>query len=478
MSNKPDVKTDSLLDQTMASLVQMANAARDAAGAAKEEARHLLYEEASSFIDTVREFIDKPENILGSPATKHGEIAEVAEVGVRKAWDVLNGIASSTDLHPDRIGPVDYIMDGADVQSKFYNGVRNTLDGVTRHLEKYPEFPEGKSYYAIPKDQYELLQKALKGEATELSSKSVNTLKQYVQDIEALTGRDFNDAVRPASFDYKEVQIGAVDEALDKRQEELSNANEKRVEDIRAEHAPSWQEGLNTTATAAAVGAGVSFVRACFDQYRKGKNIFKGEFTVKDWKDVGLDTAEGAAIGGVTGGALYLMTNCANMSAPLAGAVVSAVKGLAPLVQGYRDGDLSLEQLVDTGCMVCAEVGMVAAATAVGQALIPVPVLGALVGSIAGQVLSSILSREVKESANAISARLAEYTSALDAEQKRVLDDLVVRFARLGQLTAAAFDVRLNANILAASATLARTYGVEEAMILRTTQDVDRFMLS
>jgi hypothetical protein len=478
MSDKTYMKTDSLPDQTMASLVQIFNAARNAAGAAKEQAQNLLYERASIYIDTVREFIDQPGNILGSIATKHGEIAEVAEVGVSNAWDILSGGNPLARLHTDRIGSVDYIMDGIDVQSKFYNGADKTLQGVAKHIEKYPEFPQGKSFYAIPKDQYELLQKALKGEDTGLSQKSINTLKQNVQNIEALTGRNFDDAVRPASFDYKEVQLKAIDETLDRRQDELSNANEQRVEDIRVEHVSSWQEGLKTTAIAAAVGAGVSFTRVSFGKYREGKNIFKGEFTAEDWHEVGLDTVQGAAIGGVTGGTLYLMTNCASMSAPLAGAVVSAVKGLAPLVQGYRSGELSLEQLVDTGCMVCAEVGMVAAATAIGQTLIPVPVLGALLGAVAGQVLSSILSREVQESAEVISARVTEYTAALDAQQKQVLDALLAGFERVGELTVAAFDVGVNADILGTSVTLARTYGVEESKILRTTCDVDQFMLS
>lgn len=477
MSDKPDVKTDTLFDQTIASLVNLLNSARNAAGAAKEAAQYLRFDEALSQLQTVREFIDKPGNILGSPATKHGEIAEVAEVGVRRAWDILQGLPPSADVHPDRIGPVDYLMDGADVQSKFYNGVHNSLGGVAKHLDKYPEFPKGNSYYTIPKDQYEMLQKVLKGEDAGLSEKSIKVLKECVKDIEARTGREFEDAVRPASFDYREVQVGAIDEALDKRQNELSDANEKEVEAIQAEHGPSWQEGLKATAAAAAVGAGVSFVRASFGKYKEGKNIFKGDFTAEDWKDVGLESAEGAIIGGVTGGSLYLMTNYAGMSAPAAAALVSAVKGLAPLVQGYRKGELSLEQLVDTGCMMCAEVGMVSAATVMGQILIPVPILGALVGSVAGQVLSNILAREVEESAAAISARVAEYMSALDAQQKQVLDRLLARFERLGELTAAAFDIRLNADILAASATLAKTYGVDESEILRTTRDIDGFMM-
>lgn len=478
MTDKPLAKTDSLFDQTLASLVQLGNEAREAAGATLVQAQNFRLEQASIYLDTVREFIDRPGNILGSPATKHGEIAEVAEVGVRNAWDVLFGNDPSASLHPDRIGPVDYVVDGFDVQSKFCNGVRNTLSHVAAHFEKYPDFPAGKSYYAIPDDQFDLLNKVLSGEDAGLSAKAVEALKKTIQDIEAATGRSFEEVVRPASFDYAAVQTGRIDETLDGEQDKLNKANDKRVEEIKAEHGPSLQEGLKVAAGAAAVGATVSFVGATFSKYREGKNIFKGQFTALDWKDVGLDSAKGAAIGGVTGGTVYFLTNCAGMAAPLAGATVSAVKGLAPLVDGYRRGELTLEELVDTGCMVCSEVGMVAAGAVIGQALIPVPVLGALIGTLAGKTLASILQDEVKEAAAAISARVAHYQAALDAQQRQALETLLAQFERLGDLTRAAFDVNVNADILGASVTLARTYGVEPTQLLQTTQEVDRFMMT
>lgn len=476
MSEKPEVKTSSVVDQLQASLVQAANHAREAIVAAKVEAQNLVYEQASIYVDTVREFIDKPGNILGSPATKHGEIAEMAEVGVRNAWDVLNGLDPSASLHPNRIGPIDYIVDGADVQSKFYNGLANTLGGVATHAEKYEDFLKGNAYYAIPHDQAELLQKVLNGEETGLSSQAVAAIKRQVEAFESATGRNVEDVIKPATFDYKEVQLGAIDDTLDAKQAELAGAHEDLVEEIREKFGPSLKEGMQATAVAAAVGAGISFTRTAFAKYRDGKNIFKGDFTVEDWKEVGIDTGTGAALGGLAGGSLYLMTNCAGMSAPLAGAVVSAVKGLAPLVKGYHAGTLSIEELVDAGTIVCAEVGMVAAGAAIGQALIPVPILGALVGSVAGQVLSSMLSREVQGSAKVIAERTAEYKAKLDAKQKEVLASLVAQFARLGELTVAAFDVRLNADILGASAKLAETYGVEDSKILRSVGDVKRYL--
>lgn len=476
MSELPEAKTSSLTDQILASLVDAANRSHEAVIAQKIEAQSLLFEQASIFIDTVREFIDKPGNILGSLATKHGEIAEVAEVGVRNARDVLNGLDPSAMLHPNRIGPIDYIVNGTDIQSKFNNGLANTLESVTKHSEKYENFLKGNAHYAIPKDQAAVLQKLLNGEDTGLSSHSVAAIKRQIEAFEAATGKSVSEVIKPASFDYKEVQLGTIDETLDAKQAELADANEDLLEGIREKYGPSLKEGMQATATAAAIGAGISFTRLAFRKYRDGKNIFKGDFTAQDWKEVGIDTGKGATLGGVSGGAIYLMTNCAGMSAPLAGAVVSAAKGLVPLVMAFQKGDISIGKLVDAGTIVCAEVGMVAAGAAIGQGLIPVPILGALIGSIAGQVLSSLLPREVEGSANVIAQQVAEYRANLDAQQREELDSLVAQFARLGDLTVAAFDVRLNANLLGASANLARTYGVEESQVLRSVQDVERYL--
>lgn len=471
------IRFQPLFDQTLASLIELTGRARDAAGVAAGEAQDIIFEKACAYFDTVREFVDRPGNILGTPATKHGEIAEVAEVGVRNAWDVFNGVEPSASLDPNRIGPIDFSIGGQDVQSKFYNGVRNSLDGVMEHLDKYSDFPKKDSFYSIPKDQIELLQKALSGEDVGLSEKSIEALKRKVSEIEVLTGHPFADAVRPASFEYSEVQIGKIDETINVKEAELSDANAKKLDDIRVAHSPSWQGGLKAAGQGAGIFAAASFVRVAFGKYREGKNFFKGDFDTADWKDVGIETFRAAAVGGVTSSALYLMVDCAKMSAPLAGSLVSAVKGLAPLVQAYRSGSLSLEGLIDSGCIVCSEVAIVSVATAVGQAVIPIPILGGLIGSLAGSILSSILKQEVPEASSAISARVSAYTAELDAQQKKILAVLEARVADLGDLTVAAFDVALNADILAASGRLALAYGVDRALVLNSTSEVDRYML-
>ena len=478
MRDKNSAQTENVMDQVVSGLTFFVKSSREAASESLVAAQQQRFEEACTYIETVRAFISRPGEILGSEATKHGEVAEVAEVGVRIAKAVLRSEPVNVNSHPLRTGPVDYQVDGADVQSKFLNGLHNTLRAVTGHAKTYPEFVDGNSYYAIPKDQYELLQRFLGGDHEGMSSKTINALKKLTAELEQQTGRTTDDLVRSANFTYKDVQLGAIDETLDRTEADLTSESESIEQDIRNQHTPSLQEGLKVAGIAAGVGAGVAFVRSAFKKHQEGRNLFKGEFTAEDWKDVGLDTGKGALIGGVTGGSLYFLTNCAQMSAPMAGAMVSAVKGVAPLVEGYRNGSLSMEQLIDSSCMVFAEVGMVAAATAVGQAVIPVPLLGALIGSIAGQALASVLAKQVEGAEAAIHARLAIFRAALSSKQQIELDQIKARFERMGDLTEAAFDVQLNADILYASASLARAYGVSQEKLLLTVEDVDRFVLA
>ncbi len=469
-----------MLDQTLASLVHIGNQARRAAGAAALDAQDLLFERASIHIENVRFALDRPGNILGSVATKHGEIAEIAEVGVRSAWDTLNGVPMSATMEGvGRTAAADYVLNGVEVQSKFLNGVNNTLGAVKEHMAKYPEFGDGKGIWAMPRDQYETVMRVLAGEPSGLGPKAEAAIRRSIESIEQATGRDFSEAVQAASFDYKEVQLGAIDDTLDERQSSLSEANDRRRDTIREEHEPSLAGGLQAAAAGAAVGAGVTFVRSCFTKYREeGKNVFKGEFTAEDWKEVGLDVGEAAAIGGVSAGAIYNLTNYSQLSAPLAGAMVAAVKGLAPLVDGYARGELSQDEFVDLGLLVCSEVGMVAGAAALGQVVIPIPAVGALVGSIAGQVLSGIVSGQIHGSSAAIEKRITVLQTNLSATERSQLADLEARYAALGDLTIAAFDTRVNASILMASVSLAREYGVPDSKLLLSVQAVDAFMLA
>ena len=201
--------------------------AGELAGALQEQDRVFLG--AMREMQAVRDFVGSPENILGRAATKHGEIAERVHVGVSRAWDVLHRRApiATTDGVP-RTGPVDYRVDGVDIQSKYYNGLRNTLDGVASHAEKYPGFPDGPGRYHIPRDQHRQLDEFLRTGGIEgQSDRSASALQRRVDDLERTTARPADDLIEPGDASYAEVQRGRVHDTLRNREDRLTHENEE-----------------------------------------------------------------------------------------------------------------------------------------------------------------------------------------------------------------------------------------------------------
>lgn len=460
-------------DQLAADVVAQLNAARQAQEALQRAHQEAAFAHALEEMGKVRTFILNPEGILGRMDTKHGEVAEQVEVGIRRAQAALNqATPDATFEGVDRFAPMDYRIDGVDVQSKFVGGVVKGLEHVRQHLEKYPGFGNDGAYYHIPKDQHAEIVKVLQGQTEGMSSKTVAAIQAKVQDIEATTGRPFGQVVRPALSGYDDVQLGKVEETLDRHEARLAQRQEQKQTQIADKHGPTLGEGVTAALGGAAVGAAVGFAGAAWGKYREGKNVFKGDFTEADWKEVGGDAFQGALLGGVSAAALYALTNCADMAAPFAGAVVSAVKGLAPLVADYRAGRITLEALIDNGLLVCGDAAIVGLCTVLGQTLIPVPYVGALLGSLAGKVLSGFLRQEIEGVATQLEKRMAAQLAALGEDFRAMSARLTGEFDRLGKLTEAAFTVSTNQQLLQASLDLAQAHGVPESRLLRNQQDV------
>ena len=302
----------------------------DAAGRATELANSLASQDraflvANREMQAVRAFVGTPENILGSATTKHGEIAEQVNVAISRARDVLLGTApASTFQGVGRIAPVDYVRDGVGVQAKYYNGLQNSLGGVSEHATKYPGFAGGEGIYDIPRDQHEQLGLLGRtGQVDGLSDNSANAIRGRLDALEQQTGRSVDDLLRPGDATYSEAQQGRVHETIRDRESELSRTNEGLQDESRSEHGPSLSGLGRAAAIGAAVGGGVVLAQGVWVKYREGKNPFKGEFTLEDWRDVGVPAIHGAGGGAVAGSGVYLLTNSTRFSAPVAGAVVS-----------------------------------------------------------------------------------------------------------------------------------------------------------
>ena len=433
-------------------------------------------------LHVIRDFIGSPENILGRTDTKHGEIAEQVNVGVSRAWDVLYGRAPAASFDGvARTGPVDYRVGGVDIQSKYYNGLRNTLDGVAAHAEKYPDFTREAGRYHIPRDQHRQLDELRQtGRIEGLSDRSATAIQRKVDDLERATDHSVDDLIKPGDADYAEVQRGQVHETLQKREDRLARKNEELRQAAQSKHGPSMA-GLGTAAAiGAAAGGGVCLAQAIWVKSREGRNPFQGEFSLQDWQDVGVVAAQGAGGGAVAGSAVYVLTNSTALAAPFAGSFVSALMGVGALLRDHHAGTIDGDQFVEMSHIVAMDAAVAGLAVAAGQTLVPIPMLGALLGSLAGTLVASALKDGLGESASALAARLAEYErkahAQLDEEYRALVQQLDAWFGNLERLAARAFDVESNTTLLEASILAAEAVGVPEQRILRTTGDVDAFM--
>jgi len=472
-------KGGTVRDQISAVLVDRINSIRIDTTNQFLNAQDSAFRHAIAQIDKVRVFIGSPEKILGNPSTKHGEIAEQVEVGIRNARSLLEqkGFVATFE-GVGRTAPEDYLLDGIAVQSKFINGASKGLDHVLEHMEKYKNFGRDGSYYQIPKDQYETITRVMNGDNGPLNEKSVRAILAKVKEIEQASGQPFQNVVNPSIQNYADPQQGKVVETLNNEEAQLAERNDQRKEQILTDNGPSLAGAAQAAAIAGAVGGAVGLTTSLYAKYKDGKNVFKGDFTADDWADVGIDTSKAAIGGAIAGGSIYLMTNYADMAAPFAGSVVSAAKGVGTLVADYNAGKIDFDQFVSLGTVVCAESAIVGIATAAGQVLIPIPVIGAVVGSVAGKMLAEFLKGQSAHIQAEMDARMKEYLGKLDHQCQVVLEEIMGEFDRLGDLMTAAFDVERNAKLMQSSVALALSLGVSPAVLITGHDDLDAFMMA
>lgn len=372
---------------------------------AQQEVNYRL-EEALGCIDDIFDFVGSPENILGSQLTKHGEIAEHVDVGFHNAWNAMNGKPKdATFENVGRTAPEDYIVDGVAVQSKYINGSSNSLSHVLEHLDKYKDIGFGRdgSYYVIPKDQFSQIEQVLSGDIEGLSAKTVQAIKDKVSQIEAQTGHSFFDVVKPGNVDYAEVQQGAIHKTLHNETKKLRDnaqaqkdsieAESQKQRDIANEKAkPSWGKAGAAAGISAGISGGLELAFGIQRKCKQGKKI--QEFTVDDWKEIGIDTTKAAAEGGISGLAIYGMTNLANIPSPIAAAGVSLAFGLVELTYEYGSHKITKAEFI-SGCQtVCVNSVVCAVGAFIGERLIPIPVLGSIIGSaIAGNICKELMGQ-------------------------------------------------------------------------------------
>ena len=189
MSEAAERTVKSTQEQAVASWIMFLNQRRLEILIDRLNQQDINLEEALNELNEIKKFIGDAEHILGNASTKHGEIAEVMQVRIANARRLIKGLARNHSFEGvGRTAPEDYMRNGKQVQSKFYNGLRNTLFGkhaLAEHLEKYRDFTKNGGSYDIPKDQYEEM---------------VDLLNKYHTDPKQLSRSEYNLAKKIDEF--------------------------------------------------------------------------------------------------------------------------------------------------------------------------------------------------------------------------------------------------------------------------------------
>lgn len=145
-----------------------------------------------------------------------------------------------------------------------------------------------------------------------------------------------------------------------------------------------------------------------------------------------------------------------------------------------RSGQISEQQFLANAENLCVECSVSALSSAIGQALIPIPILGAVIGNTAGMLMLQFVRSNLSGLESDLARRYLEELSALDAmldaEYREHVRQLAIGIVRYSKLLESAFAPNCEEALLGSIA-LAEYIGVPSGDILRSIDDIDRYFM-
>ena len=298
----------------------------------------------------------------GGARGMHGFIAEVAEVGIGNARNLLVGLPADYEWVNNN-GAVDIFRAGVPIQQKFVeSGGMYSLDAFFKNSES----------------------------------------KIKISDIE------------PSTLTYSEAQSHAIHDTLSEESRALRRQNHGKRQTIRRKHAASVGEGLRVAAGAAAFEGATTLAMTIVAKLKEGRRL--RDLDQQDWREIIIASSSGAMTGTIRGASIYALTNLTATPATAANALVTTGLGVAEQAYLLRNDSISEIEFIESTQLLCRESAVVVLSATIGQAIIPVPVLGAVIGGTAGSILSQVVEDGLNARERELTARLSEESRALDAQ--------------------------------------------------------------
>ena len=433
---------------------------------------------ALSNLDLAKLEIENLINInRGGETGVHGFIAEFAETSIRNARDVFERMQKSVVLLNDN-GPADILLQGKEIQMKFYANILEEIKQASNY---------DKMSMMFPKDHVEVIEKIMSGAKTveykgnTLSISQINSIRKAIEDESALRGSSYDEWLKSSLLRYQDVKKGTIDQTLSGEVNEINKQADNDRLVAHQEAQPNFGEASKVAGIGAAVQGGLNLGIFVYKKHKDGKEVWN--FDSDDWKQCGISTAKGALKGGISGYAIYGLTNICHLAAPSAGAITSGTFGLSSAIVKYRKGDVDTDGFIDLVTLNAIDATGAAIGAAIGQTIIPIPVVGALVGSIVATTALSlgkgILNKHEIEVINRYQEKINAYVDKLDKEYQIKLNELMKKYHKLEELQKYSFNLDINLQLrFAFSIDMARLVGVSEKDILKNQEEIDDYFLS
>jgi hypothetical protein len=414
----------------------------------------------------------------------HGFIAELAEVGIGNARKQVLGQAPVYQWVNDN-GPVDLIRSGVDIQQKFVaSGGRFSLGAIAEHLEKYPDYVKNGGKYQIPSDHFEVVKKLHSmppEEAGKLLSRggggpSFTDWRRI--DAFFQQGSIGLESLEPSTLEYRQVQRDVYESTMAAEKNSLRSTDQSLRDNAYRKSQPTLQEGASATLTAAAFEGGTAFVLAVAAKKREGKQL--REFSQRDWLDIAGETGLSFGKGGIRGSSIYALTNFTATSAAVASSMVTAAFGIAEQANKLRRGEIGELEFIENSELLSLEAAVSALSSYVGQALIPVPVLGAVIGNTVGTIMYKTVASSLSKREAELIERYLDEQRVLDeqfaAEHQELIEKLDKGMSDYLGVLERAFSPDMQI-ALRGSAELARQLGVPTEEILDSEEKILAYFL-
>lgn len=483
---KPEGIIKSSEEQAVASWVNYLNQVRldkmaIALNAESQNLENALLSVTDAFNRIQNEIIN---NGMGRGGAKgmHGYIAEAAQYGIENARNLIKGEDAIVKWIDDN-GPTDLMRGSLEIQQKFVNaGGHLSLEAVRKHLEKYPDYLKDGHKYQIPADHYRKIKELLtipEQEANKLATSTGEfSLRQWNEVHDFVDNVLPMDKIEPSVLEYKDVQQNTIADTIDKEKQALTKTNQERKAIIEQKSAPSYSEGAKATVVAAVAESAVSVCVNIHSKLNEGKKIT--DFNADDWYEIGGEAGKAALKGGVRGISLYTLTNVASTPAGVANAMVTASFGIAEQAHLFRNGKLSETEFIENSQVLCLDASVSALSSFIGQAIIPVPVIGAVLGNAIGTTLYQIS----KDNLNSLEQRLVEqhlqsineFNKTLDAQYYIVLQNINETIVQFYSILEKAFSPDVSV-AFEGSIQLAKEMGVPIEEILDSKSKIDDYFL-